>query len=310
MINEIFRHIPSPFSLGVSAVRETTKGMLKVAGVAIAVFALFKGVSLLLKRCSLFRMHAKKAAWEDSAVFKADLIERAWKHFGTIDRSAKQTDMWKITALQVNEYFQSVSQRLETGENVPIPIYYHASREGADYIARDALLKQSGSSCFQGSGVYFSTNDESTNGYGPVTFALDPSLVENASLPVTYDKPAYGPKLPWEETALWMCASHTDIHLDPAKVALVVVEDGKTNDKLEKYWHEGSFFVTVIERPVANEIRRCIQAVHTHMIPDHWCPYRKLGLLQRSWNRTFATPSVLHRLSMRVSICLSRLFSF
>jgi hypothetical protein len=225
----------------------------------------------------------KNNAWEDDPEFKLDLMFRAYEHFkkqpapttdtfstiwGT-DRSTTNSDQWKKTAEEVDNFFQDRIGRLSRGENIAIPIYYHASRAGTDLIAGSSTLKQSGSGV-QNAGVYFSTSDESHNAYGPCTFAMDPAQVEKFQ--TTYLNSGMPCLKTGEEVALWMCAKQ-DIQLKAHRLAYVIVpEDGGQTiaDKIKKFWEDGDFFVELITRPAADEIRKSIKAVHIHSVPQHW----------------------------------------
>ncbi len=206
-------------------------------------------------------------SWQDTAEFKADLVLRAWNHFKVEEAQQKQMNahnpQWIDTAEKVNEFFKAKSELLNDGHNVAVPFYYHATRGAVDLIADSQNLKQS-TFGVQGAGVYYSTHDESLSGYGDYTYALDPALVE--PLVTTYQEHSGST----HQDAVWMCAKQ-DIKLDSTRVAYVIVpDDGAIEQKLQKFWQNGEFYVDLIKRPVANWIHRCIQAVHVHSVPLLW----------------------------------------
>lgn len=225
--------------------------------------------------------------WEDSLEFKQELMLKAWNHFQAVIMPEKEKEYlngakWKDTAAKVDAYFQDALQRLGSGENVPVPMFYHASRAAADLIAGSSTLKKS-SWGVQGPGVYFSTRDEHYGGYGDFTFAMDPVQVEADILPVTYSSGgSHGGTE--EESALWMCSTNNDIVLQPNRVAYVIIPDDDETvqaDKINKFWQEGSFFVPLMTRLAADEIRKSLTAVHIHKMAAHWKPYygpRNTGL--------------------------------
>lgn len=212
----------------------------------------------------------KNSSWKDNTEFKLNLMCRAWEHFLTLKPTLGNDATAKKTAKAVKHFFQDRIARLSRGENMAIPIYYHASRAGTDLIAGSALLKQSADGA-QGAGVYFSNCDESHNGYGSCTFAMDPAQVEpcRTTYQLGYMSVAPGN---WEETALWMCAKQ-DIQLDQRRLAYVIIPDDgdqTLTDKINKFWRDGNFFVELMPRPAADLIRRCLKNVHVHSVPKHW----------------------------------------
>lgn len=215
--------------------------------------------------------------WEDSLEFKQDLMVKAWNHFRFVTMPEKEKEYldrakWEEIVGKVDAYFQDVLQRLGSGENVPVPMFYHASR-ATDLIAESPTLKQSVHGV-QGDGVYFSTRDEHYNGRGDFTFAMDPKQVEVDTLSVTYSLGEAHFRTN-EERALLLC-SHNNIVLQPDRVAYVIISDGDEAiqaDKINKFWEEGRFFVPYMTRSVADEIRKSIAAVHIHKMPLHWTSY-------------------------------------
>lgn len=219
--------------------------------------------------------------WENTVEFKLDLVNKAWKHFQEKTNPSKEQayagnpksiDLWKRTAERVNEYFKETFRRLKSGENAPVPIYYHASRLGTDAIAGSSTLRQSLSGA-QNAGVYFSNCDEYYNLYGACTFAMDPSQVEDPALPCTYQFSGAGHPKTQEEAALWMCTTNSDVTLASEKIAyLITPEDGGNTeaDKIQLLWHTLGFYVPTMNRFAADEIRKSIKAVHIHEVPKHW----------------------------------------
>lgn len=213
--------------------------------------------------------------WQDTCEFKLDLMLRAYEHFRITrdqqDATKGHQPQWKKTAQEVDDFFQDRIRRLNADENIAVPMYYHASRAGTDLIAGSAKLIQSAYGA-QGPGVYFSNSDESHSGYGPCTFAMDPSQVESCQ--TTYANHGGACAVTGEEAALWMCAQE-DIDLDPSKIAYVIVpDDNKTSsEKLKKFWEEGNFFVDPMPRPAADWIRTSMKGVHIHNLPKKWTSY-------------------------------------
>jgi phosphatidylserine/phosphatidylglycerophosphate/cardiolipin synthase-like enzyme len=72
----------------------------------------------------------------------------------------------------VYNYFQKTLKKLQSGINVPLPDYFHATRSGLESIIASQNILQSKTG-FTGSGTYISCNNEGDQGYGSHTFAID-----------------------------------------------------------------------------------------------------------------------------------------
>lgn len=77
------------------------------------------------------------------------------------------------------EFFYKCLEKLQSGYNVPLPDYFHATREGLESIIASKTLLQSKTG-FTGPGVYLSCNNEGNYGYGSHTFALDEGCLVNS----------------------------------------------------------------------------------------------------------------------------------
>jgi len=73
---------------------------------------------------------------------------------------------------KVQDYFLHVLGKLQSGINVPLPNYFHATREGLESIIQSKTILQSKTG-FTGPGTYISCNNEGNHGYGSHTFAID-----------------------------------------------------------------------------------------------------------------------------------------
>ena len=228
--------------------------------------------------------------WKDTTEFKTDLLVRAQVYFNSNISSPEKlkSNDWEETAKKVNDYFQSRIACLGTGENVAIPFYYHATGSFITYpkdalysIAKTHTLNESKFNCVQGPGVYFSNSDESHNDYGPYTIAMDPSLVEGDGINVTYSLGLPCIKTS-EELSAWMCLPNSDLRLDTTKVAYIIVPKEKDIIPTRKaLWGESkvdrAFYVDVITRDVADEIRKSIKGVHIHKFHKDWKSYNILN---------------------------------
>ncbi len=73
---------------------------------------------------------------------------------------------------KVTDYFQKTLQKLQSGINVPLPDYFHATKAGLESIIASKTILQSKTG-FTGPGTYISCNNEGDHGYGSYTFAID-----------------------------------------------------------------------------------------------------------------------------------------
>ena len=73
---------------------------------------------------------------------------------------------------KVYDYFQKTLKKLQSGINVPLPDYFHATKNGLESIIASQNILQSKTG-FTGSGTYISCNNEGDHGYGSHTFAID-----------------------------------------------------------------------------------------------------------------------------------------
>ena len=216
---------------------------------------------------------------------KLDITFRAYEVFKT--KKDEQTaelnsnPEWAATAIEVDEYFQDKIKRLLANENVPIPMYYHASRNAVDHIARDNNLRQSVSGAAivngdAGQGVYASTRDEHYDAmtYGEYTYALDESAVERFEAYYFHGgaKNNFG-----EEGGVWFAVKQ-DVPIDGTNTAHVAVPNEAIKATyIQKFWAGQSteqggiqFFAPIITRNASDVIRQCYTAVHRHLLPTTW----------------------------------------
>lgn len=93
---------------------------------------------------------------------KQERVESAIKYI----KSASGVDQ------KVYDYFQKTLKKLQSGINVPMPDYFHATRTGLESIIRSQNILQSKTGA-TGPGTYISCNNEGDYGYGTHTFAID-----------------------------------------------------------------------------------------------------------------------------------------
>ena len=84
------------------------------------------------------------------------------------------------TAKNVNQatrdYFEKALSKLQMGQNVPLPDYFHATRAGLESIIASQTILQSETG-YTGPGAYVSCNNEGNLGFGSHTFAIDESVL-------------------------------------------------------------------------------------------------------------------------------------
>lgn len=242
-------------------------GPCKAVKITLVALTIIGTLAVIL---SVIRSHMKQdviqAKWNDSIEFKLKLYRKSFKKFEDI--KVGLTSECKETAEKVNKYFLSVIGKLEKGENVAVPLFYHASKN-PDGIVHDNKIKMSTS---QGMtrGTYFSNCDEyyyleRGSHFGEITFAFDPCLVEDKTKSVCYHSmkeigcggqncyPHH------EEGPLWMCLEDNDMSFDDTKAGLayaIVTDKSEAQKKADnpKWQH-----VAVVTRDEADLIRRCIK---------------------------------------------------
>ncbi len=207
------------------------------------------------------------------------LVTKAFEKFETrrnAELRAKSGDNdWRETALEVNEYFQNTLQMLKAGQSVPLPRWFHATKNGVDAIAQSRKLKQFEAP--MGKGAYFSTRDESYGGYGDYTYAVDESAI--------YDKPGayfegFTDRYPTLETkAVWVRVE-SNVDISPDNIAYIAAPNSRDRDVLkEKIWGQGvhwntwekGFYVPVITRAASDWIRQSFASIgHIYDLPDTW----------------------------------------
>lgn len=77
---------------------------------------------------------------------------------------------------KVYDYFQKTLQKMQSGINVPLPDYFHATRAGLEGIIASKSIIQSKTGV-TGSGTYVSCNNEGDHSYGSHAFAIDESCL-------------------------------------------------------------------------------------------------------------------------------------
>jgi len=188
---------------------------------------------------------------------------------------------WAATAIEVDEYYQDRIARLTANENVPLAMYYHASRQNVDDIARDNMLIESryGAASVNGDngrGVYVSTRDEhyATYTYGDYTYALDASAVEQFE---AYYFPGGATNNFGEEGGLWFAVKQ-NVPIDGTNTAHVAVPNEAIKATyIQKFWAGQSteqggiqFFAPIITRNASDVIRQCYTTAHRHLLPTTW----------------------------------------
>ncbi len=79
---------------------------------------------------------------------------------------------------KVYDYFEKTLKKLQSGINVPLPDYFHATKAGLESIIASRTILQSKTGA-TGPGTYISCNNEGDHGYGSHTFAIDESCLIN-----------------------------------------------------------------------------------------------------------------------------------
>lgn len=182
----------------------------------------------------------------------------------------------KVLLSKANEYFDSTLKKLEGGENVPLPSFFHASRTPNDVVKLGHLMRST-PNAGGSSGVYISQNDEANHTYiyGNVTFAIDDwnalrythaicssSQTDPGSKSAAFDK----------YISLWAVVTNIDIPVHKQTIAYIAVPDADTvssfgKDLVAKY----GLKVPVIERRVSNLIHRIFEEVRAQRIlPTSW----------------------------------------
>lgn len=202
---------------------------------------------------------------------KLDLTSRAFEVFKSErdrDAAQRQNDpQWIATAIEVNDYFELTISKLRSKENVPIPMYFHASRNGVEAIAKDKVLKMS--DAYRGRGTYFSTRDEHYNHYGNYTYAIDADAIEQFPAAFFNSGASYATG---EESGLWVRVE-ADVPVSGENVAYIAVPDEQSRkDILDKFWQDNKvgFYAHVITRAASDWIRKSFTAVHCHGLPKTW----------------------------------------
>ncbi len=93
---------------------------------------------------------------------KQERIEDAIKHIKLAPNSNTK----------VSEYFINTLKKLQAGNNVPLPDFYHATRSGLENIIQTKTILQSITGR-AGPGTYVSCNNEGEFGYGTHAFGID-----------------------------------------------------------------------------------------------------------------------------------------
>ncbi len=73
---------------------------------------------------------------------------------------------------KIKSYFQKTLEKLQSGINVALPDYFHATQAGLESIIASKTIVQSKTG-LTGPGTYISCNNEGDHGYGSHTFAID-----------------------------------------------------------------------------------------------------------------------------------------
>lgn len=100
---------------------------------------------------------------------KQERVEKAIQHI----KNASGVDQ------KVSAFFQKTLKKLQSGVNVPLPDYFHATSAGLRSIIASQCILQSRTG-LTGPGTYISCNNEGDHGYGSYTFAIDEGCLVNS----------------------------------------------------------------------------------------------------------------------------------
>lgn len=170
---------------------------------------------------------------------KQEKIESAFQYIKTADKVDQK----------VQDYFQYVLGKLQSGINVPLPNYFHATREGLESIIQSKTILQSKTG-FTGPGTYISCNNEGNHGYGSHTFAIDEGcLIDTNAFYRTGRHP-----LTNVYYSLWASVLK-DIPIDENSIAFI---DTSTDDVpyVQSLLEEQDLHIQVVDRATAENILR------------------------------------------------------
>ncbi len=213
------------------------------------------------------------------------LSAQQWLNNSSNQKKARQvtkSEQGHIQAAQ--KILQDIVQKQQEGIAVPLPFYYHSTKEEyIELIANDGVLKKAVSKASMGPGVYFSTNDE-TGTYGDgYTFVFDDTIENQPAFYFT------GPR--WRSQAyeinkydgLWVSVQE-DVNVTPKTVSYIVTNQDKIETVKAKIAKTPLKDVPVIDRKVANVVRYALDhALTKRNYPEgKWTPHRQaVGVVNR-----------------------------
>lgn len=174
---------------------------------------------------------------------------------------------------EIEEYFKEKIDLLLAKQVVALPLFYHATEDrNLIGIINNGHLKP-GPGAVYGTGVYFSTEDESRLYYGPYTFAVDFSVIRTAQA-------AYTQVTSGLDSALWVCIKK-NVPITWDSVAHIVVDNKIDKDTmLAKLTNIdgtgiddtalGIVTCPVLTRQASNVIRRTFQNTYIYKLPPWW----------------------------------------
>ena len=204
---------------------------------------------------------------------------------------------WDETVAEVNAFFVGKLSTLSTGQDTPIPRFFHATgrsdKNSWKLIIQSKKIIQT--PAVLGFGAYVSTGDESNHGYGPYTFGLTHHAVYR------YKASYYNGTNIGKHHHLWARVEH-DIELSPRTVSHFVCNDKATcRGAYEMFVTDLGFSVPVFSRAANEEIIRLFNQKITQRP------------LSRKWEKLrFASsgfPSVMKPYSFKIGRQFNKCFS-
>lgn len=219
---------------------------------------------VIKKVSQLVKIIQKKEVPEDVQAIsyrKANFFGRVRQlFFKSLDTS--ELDVAKT--VKIYHYFENTYAKLQRGENIALPRWFHATRS-LDAILESKKLKQF--NAFRGYGAYISEQDEHYAGFGPQTFALDHSNVRdrNASYFVVCNHP-----LTADNYRTWVRVED-EIPFTQETVAYIIANTDQV-EETKRSLKKHNFNVPVMDRDCSNAINVFMNLI-TRKLPRHWRPW-------------------------------------
>ncbi|MBA3956849.1 MAG: phosphatidylserine/phosphatidylglycerophosphate/cardiolipin synthase family protein [Parachlamydiaceae bacterium] len=204
-------------------------------------------------RLTQFKPYLKSAAVPGCCLYSCDdylmnVVTIAEKQ-ERVEDAIKQIKVLTGVDKKVSDYFQSTLGKLQQGNNVPIPDFFHATRTGLESILQSRTILQSKSGA-AGPGTYMSCNNEGHFGYGPYAFAIDESTLADTQAKFFTGRQPNGDVY----FSLW-AAVLKDIPIKENSIAYI---DTASNDvdRVKDLVKAQNLNIDVMDRSISDSIRR------------------------------------------------------